>query len=237
MRRTIKTTRWNPIYDNEPTSGIPRMVFGHCLAKDYVRYANRILDVGCGTGSYTYIIDRVGCVGVDLDINALKVAKKYCKNSEFIVSSALNLPFREGIFEVIFMWEVLEEIPGQAETRVIHEIYRLLKSTGVFFLSFSNNNVLSNILDPAFVFRGFRHYDSDKFVRLASETGLRVIIYTIRGSTYTLVSNFLVFFYKHILHRKSGKVKQFFDSKSAEELTEKKEGTVYTFIVARKENK
>src|SRR5687767_12962837 len=101
MRRTIKTTRWDPAFDSEPTSGIPRMVFGHSLAKDYVRYANRILDVGCGTGSYTYIVDSEGgCIGIDLDINALRVAKKYCKNSEFIVSSALNLPFRDGIFEV-----------------------------------------------------------------------------------------------------------------------------------------
>jgi ubiquinone/menaquinone biosynthesis C-methylase UbiE len=237
MRRTIKTTRWNTIYDSEPTSGIPRMVFGHCLAKDYVRYANRILDVGCGTGSYTNIVDREGCIGVDLDINALKVAKKYCKDSEFIVSSALNLPFRDGIFEVIFMWEVFEEIPVQAEPQVTYEINRLLIRNGVFFVSFADSNVLSNMLDPGFIFRRFRHYDTDKFVRLASETGLRVIICTIRGSTYTIVSNFLVYFYKHILHRKRGKVKQFFDNKSSEELTGKKEGIVYTFIAARKESK
>ena len=235
MRRNIKTTRWNPAFDSEPTSDIPRMVFGHSLARDYVGCATHILDIGCGTGSYTYIVDREGCVGVDLDINALRVAKKYCKNSEFMVSSALSLPFRDGIFDVIFMWEVLEEIPVQAEIQAINEINRVLLRNGVFFISFSNDHLLSKLMDPAFVFRRFRHYNTDKFLKLISEAGLSTINYTIRGSFYTLISNFLVFFYKHILHHKGGKMKQFFDSKSAEEL-KKKEGIVYTFIAAKKEN-
>jgi ubiquinone/menaquinone biosynthesis C-methylase UbiE len=234
MRKTIKTTRWNPTFDSEPTSDIPRMVFGHSLAKNHLRNVNRILDIGCGIGSYTHIVDRKGCVGIDLDINALKIAKKYCKCSEFIVSSAFNLPFRDETFDIIFMWEVFEEIPVQSEILVIYEIRRLLLKNGYFLLSFSNDHIISNILDPAFIFRGFRHYNTDKFMKLISEAGLNITSHTIRGFLYTLISNFLVFFYKHILHKKEGKTKEFFYNKSAEEL-KKENGIVYTFIIARKE--
>jgi ubiquinone/menaquinone biosynthesis C-methylase UbiE len=234
MRKTIKTTRWNPTFDSEPTSNIPRMVIGHSLAKNHLCNVNRILDVGCGTGSYTHIVDREGCVGIDLDINALKIAKKYCKYSEFIVSSAFSLPFRDETFDIIFMWEVFEEIPVQSETLAIYEIRRLLLKNGYFLLSFSNDHIISNMLDPAFIFRGFRHYNTDKFMKLISEAGLIITSHTIRGLLYTLISNFLVFFYKHILHKKEGKTKEFFESKSAEEL-KKDNGIVYTFIVAKKE--
>jgi ubiquinone/menaquinone biosynthesis C-methylase UbiE len=234
MRKTIKTTRWNPTFDSEPTSDIPRMVFGHSLAKNHLRNVNRILDIGCGIGSYTHIVDRDGCVGIDLDINALKIAKKYCKCSEFIVSSAFNLPFRDETFDIVFMWEVFEEIPVQSEILVIYEVRRLLLRNGYFLLSFSNDHLIANILDPAFIFRGFRHYNTDKFMKLISEVGLNITSHTIRGFSYTLISNFLVFFYKHVLHKKEGKTKDFFYNKSAEELN-KENGIVYTFIVAKKE--
>jgi ubiquinone/menaquinone biosynthesis C-methylase UbiE len=228
--------RWDSRVDDRPSTNSPRIKFSQMFTEEHLRKSKNMLDLGCGTGSYTYIVDRKGCVGVDLHINAIRVAKKYCKNSEFIVSSALSLPFRDRTFDVIFMWEVFEEIPVQAEIQAIHEINRVLLKNGVFFISFSNDHLLSNILDPAFVFRRFRHYNTDKFLKLISEAGLSTISYTIRGSIYTLISNFLVFFYKHILHHKGGKMKQFFDSKSAEELTKKKEGIVYTFIAAKKEN-
>jgi ubiquinone/menaquinone biosynthesis C-methylase UbiE len=210
------------------------VAFGHSLAKNHVCLANRLLDVGCGTGSYTYLVDRDGCIGIDLDINALKIAKKYCKKSEFIVSSASNIPIRDEIFDVIFMWEVFEEIPEKAEIPVIYEVRRLLLKNGYFFLSFSNDHIISNILDPAFVFRRFRHYNTDRFLKLLSETGLSITSHTIRGFLYTLISNFLVFFYKHVLHKKEGKTREFFDKKSAEEL-DNDNGIVYTFIIAKKE--
>lgn len=209
MWKTIKTTRWNPAYDSEPTSDIPRMAFGHSLAKNHVCNANRILDVGCGTGSYTYIVDRDGCIGIDLDINALKIAKKYCKCSEFIVSSAFNLPFRDETFNIVFMWEVFEEIPVQSETLAIYEIRRLLSKNGYFLLSFSNDHMISNMLDPAFIFRGFRHYNTDKFMKLISEAGLIITSHTIRGFLYTLISNFLCLFLQTHSAQEEGKTKEF----------------------------
>jgi ubiquinone/menaquinone biosynthesis C-methylase UbiE len=228
--------KWDPIVDDRPNTSSPRIKFSQEFTKENLRESNgNILDLGCGTGSYTYIVDRDGCIGIDLHLNALKIAKKYCKRSEFIVASAFNLPFRNEVFDVIFMWEVFEEIPMQAEIPVMYEIRRLLVKNGYFFLSFSNDHLISNILDPAFIFRGFRHYNTDKFLKLISETGLSVTSHTIRGFLYTLISNFLVFFYKHILHKKEGKTKEFFDNKSAEELKKKDNGIVYTFIIAKKE--
>lgn len=58
---------------------------------------------------------RDGCVGLDLDINGLIVAKKHCRKSEFITCSATNLPFRDGVFEYACMWGVFEELPAGLE--------------------------------------------------------------------------------------------------------------------------
>jgi ubiquinone/menaquinone biosynthesis C-methylase UbiE len=95
------------IVDDKPDTTSPRIKFSQEFARqNQMESHGNVLDLGCGTGSYTYIVDREGCVGIDLHINALKIAKKYCKSSEFIVSSAFNLPFRDETFDIVFMWEV-----------------------------------------------------------------------------------------------------------------------------------
>jgi SAM-dependent methyltransferase len=96
--------KWDPVVDDRPNTLSPRIKFSLKFTKENITNpSGNILDLGCGTGSYTYLVDRDGCIGIDLDINALKIAKKYCKKSEFIVSSASNIPIRDEIFDVIFM--------------------------------------------------------------------------------------------------------------------------------------
>ena len=118
--------KWDPIVDDKPNTTSPRIKFSQEFTKENQRKSNgNVLDLGCGTGSFTYIVDREGCVGIDLHINALKIAKKYCKCSEFIVSSAFNLPFRDETFDIVFMWEVLEYLKPGSETKLIQEVHNV----------------------------------------------------------------------------------------------------------------
>jgi len=104
MVEKLPTIKWDPIIDDKTNTTSPRIKFSQEFARGNQRESNgNVLDLGCGAGSYTSIVDKEGCVGIDLDINALKIAKKYCKCSEFIVSSAINLPFRDDTFDIIFM--------------------------------------------------------------------------------------------------------------------------------------
>jgi len=236
MPKIPVTTNWNPNFDDRPTSEVPRIKFSEKFSAPYLEKRTLILEIGCGTGSYTRLIDRPGCFALDIDINVIKIAKKYCTSSEFIVASALNLPFQEEIFDLICIWGVFEEIPEGSEKQVVVEVERTLTSNSVFVLSAYNDHILSKILDPAYIFRGIRHYDLKRFLNLLSEGGLFVNRYTIRGGYNTLAANFLLYFYKHILNRKEGRLKNFFDKKSTKELNSDEDGIVYIFIAGYKKN-
>jgi ubiquinone/menaquinone biosynthesis C-methylase UbiE len=234
MSKDPKTTNWNPTFDDKPTSEVPRIRFSQKFSTEYLEKKNLILEIGCGTGSYTRLINRTGCFGLDLDMNAIRIAKKYCKDCEFIVASTLNLPFKMEVFDLICIWGVFEEIPAGSEKKIMVEVQRILKSNAVLLLSTYGDHIVSKILDPAYIFRGVRHYNLETFLDLISECGFSVKEYTIRGGLNTLIANFLFYFYKHILKKREAMVKNFFDKKSANEINSNEHGIVYIFVAAYK---
>jgi ubiquinone/menaquinone biosynthesis C-methylase UbiE len=234
MPKIPLTTNYHTNLDDRPTSDAPRIRFSEIFSRPYLEKRTMILEIGCGIGSYTRLIDRRGCIALDIDINAIKIAKKYCINSDFIVASALDLPFKKEIFDLICTWAVFEEIAAGTEKQMMTEIQRTLMSNAVFLLSTYNDHILCEILDPAYVFRGFRHYNLKKLLSLFSEGGLFVNEYLVCGGFNTLVVNFLVYFYKYILKRKEGSLKNFFDKKSSNELNSNKNGIVYIFMAGYK---
>jgi SAM-dependent methyltransferase len=227
-------TNWNPKFDNRPTSDVPRIRFSQKFSAKYLENRNLILEVGCGTGSYTRLTDRKGYFGLDLDIEAIKIAKKYCINSDFVVASALNLPFRDEIFDLICIWGVFEEIPVRAEKQILDQVHKTLSPKAALLLSIYNDHIVSKILDPAFLVRGVRHYNLKEFISLVSGTGFIVNEYTIRGGLNTIIDIFLFYFNKHILKKRDSKIKNFFEEKSNHEFNSSKSGIVYTFIAAHK---
>jgi ubiquinone/menaquinone biosynthesis C-methylase UbiE len=90
----------------------------------------RILDVGCGTGLLFNKISKVSnVVGVDISKKLLLQAKKSSKtidNLDLIQADADHLPFKEGEFDVVFAFTVLQNMPSPLET--LREICRIVKS-------------------------------------------------------------------------------------------------------------
>jgi ubiquinone/menaquinone biosynthesis C-methylase UbiE len=227
--------RWDPIVDDRPNTSSPRIKFSQKFAEEHLRESNgNILDLGCGTGSYTYIVDRDGCIGIDLHINALRIAKKYCKSSEFIVSSAFNLPFRDEVFDVIFMWEVLEYLKRGSEATLIQEIHRISTPKAQLFLSAPNYHFLHNILDPDFLLRRQRHFKLSELTTLIAKRGFSIKRYHVRGSWNTIIAMNIFYFFKHVLHKKDGKVLRYFEEKSEKELNSKEKGATNIFIAAER---
>lgn len=235
MQKKTIPTKWNPLFDDKPTSNIPRISYSKKFSDKYLDKGGLILEIGCGIGSYTHLIDGKGCFALDLDINAIKIAKKYCTHTGFIVASALNLPFRPGIFDLACIWGVFEEIPRGYEKQIVLEIQKIIKQNANLLLSIYGDHIITKIFDPAFIFRGVRHYNLQKFVHMISECGLMVNEFKVRGGLNTVVSNFLVYFYKHILKKKEGMIKNYFDKKCSEEIDSGKEGMVYIFMSAQKQ--
>ena len=235
MQKKTTPTRWDPLFDDKPTSNIPRISYSKKFSDKYIEKGGLILEVGCGIGSYTHLIDRKGCFALDLDITAIKIAKKYCTQTGFVVASALNLPFRKEIFDLACIWGVFEEIPTGSEKQILMQIHRILKLKAILLMSIYGDHIVSKIFDPAFIFRGVRHYNLQKFTDMISECGLIVHESKVRGGLNTIVANFLVYFYKHILKKKEGMVKNYFDKKSSKEIDSAKEGIVYIFMSAQKQ--
>jgi 2-polyprenyl-3-methyl-5-hydroxy-6-metoxy-1,4-benzoquinol methylase len=233
----VKRTRmqWNSKVDDRPNINSPRIRFSQIFSKSYLKGAYRILDTGCGIGSYTYLLDKCCTVGIDIDLNALKTAKKYCTNSEFILASVLHLPFKDETFDVVLMWEVIEYIEKETERSAIQEIHRALSPRARLLLSAPNYHFIYNVMDPDhFFLRRQRHFVLEKLVGLISETGFSINQKTIRGGWKTIVAMNIFYLHKYFLHNKGGKIQTFLDKKSEEELNSNMKGITNIFIAAQK---
>jgi ubiquinone/menaquinone biosynthesis C-methylase UbiE len=100
---------------------------------DLVR-AERVLDVGCGTGAVTLDIaesTRGQVVGIDIDEDKLEEARRLQEvvpNLEFQVADVQDLPFPDGAFDLVTFNIVLVYVPDKQ--RALQEMARVVKPGG-----------------------------------------------------------------------------------------------------------
>jgi ubiquinone/menaquinone biosynthesis C-methylase UbiE len=97
-----------------------------------------ILDIGCAEGYTTSFISGMNntfVVGVELDIEYLKIAKSKVKDASFINASIQYLPFRDNCFDAVCILEVLEHLHSELLQTGLHESNRVLHSNGILLLS------------------------------------------------------------------------------------------------------
>jgi ubiquinone/menaquinone biosynthesis C-methylase UbiE len=97
----------------------------------------RVLDIGCAEGYTTSFISEISnfIVGVELNIDNLKIAKSRVKQVSFINASIEHLPFRDNCFDAVCILEVLEHLPNELQHTGIKEADRVLHSNGLFLVS------------------------------------------------------------------------------------------------------
>ena len=66
--------------------------------------AERILDLGCGTGFFLAELEEKhpGAVGLDISHEMLKVSDQYVPGARLVTGDAERLPFKPGHFDVVF---------------------------------------------------------------------------------------------------------------------------------------
>ena len=96
---------------------------------------DRVLDVGCGTGTLALEAKRrVGPGGIvrGVDAGAEMVARAARKSVRqglpvaFEVAPAQDLPFRDGEFDVVLCTLMLHHLPGDGRPRAVREMARVL---------------------------------------------------------------------------------------------------------------
>jgi len=97
----------------------------------------RILDIGCGDGSFSSRFERYCNVfGVDVSQRSVDLARKAGLDARVVDISYEKLPFSNSYFDLVYMGDVIEHLlnPDFA----ILEVLRVTKSNGYLILSTPN---------------------------------------------------------------------------------------------------
>ncbi|SFV10369.1 class I SAM-dependent methyltransferase [Alicyclobacillus macrosporangiidus] len=134
------------------------------------KQGEKVIDLGCGTGSYTYWLSDLGLsvVGVDISQKMLEVARnKREKVVTFVQADLLNLPFDNNTFDLAVCNTVLEFL--QDPVAALREGLRVLKPGGRLVVGFINSSGTwakkyseRGRKDPGSVFRHARFFSVDE---------------------------------------------------------------------------
>jgi ubiquinone/menaquinone biosynthesis C-methylase UbiE len=102
------------------------------------RPAAKLLDVGCGTGTFLREVKanypRLDVTGLDLSAHYLAVARRELRSwsrAQLVVAAAERMPFADGQFDAIACIYLFHELPSGVRRSAVGEIRRVLKPGGM----------------------------------------------------------------------------------------------------------
>ncbi len=92
----------------------------------------QIIDLGCGSGVFTQMLQNRGfqCVGLDLSKKLLMRGKKQMAVIDFLQSDVEALPFQDNSVDVVMLSCLVHHLPDP--THCAKEVFRVLKPQGRF---------------------------------------------------------------------------------------------------------
>lgn len=152
---------------------------------------NKILDIGSGTGGMTKYLNNFGKVtGLEQSRLAIKFAAK--RGLNIVSGSANNLPFKQGSFNLITLFDVLYHKKIKSEKIVLLQIHKLLKNKGFLLITDSAFDFLQGGHDKAT--HGRKRYSLQELKKIVSSSGFNII-----KSTYIFTSIFPIAVVKRIV--------------------------------------
>ncbi|MBU2639868.1 MAG: methyltransferase domain-containing protein [Nanoarchaeota archaeon] len=108
----------------------------------------KILDVGCGVGTFAFHVAKRGAhaIGIDYSRESINIAKKIVAKyklsgkANYIVTNAIKMPFRRNSFNKIVCADFIEHIDIKETKKVVKEMVRVLKKGGLLVLYTPNRN-------------------------------------------------------------------------------------------------
>jgi ubiquinone/menaquinone biosynthesis C-methylase UbiE len=113
---------------------------------------DNVLDIGCGVGTFAYHSAKAGAkaTGVDYSTKSIETARKLCEKfgvanrTQFVVSSALTLPFADNTFNKIVAADFIEHIYDNEKVVMLKEIVRVAKP-GARLVIFTPNKIREDL--------------------------------------------------------------------------------------------
>jgi len=113
-----------------------KMLAGH------VKPGMIVLELGCGTGSFTRELARSGAdvVAIDVSPDLLEIARANCSlpNVQYQIQNAYALSYSEGVFDSVIGSSVLHHLEVE---KALRNVYRVLKPGGTIY--FTEPNMLN----------------------------------------------------------------------------------------------
>ena len=112
------------------------------LDQPQLRSAQRVLDIGCGTGTFAVLLKKrfpkLEVIGLDPDQKALTRAKRKAERAgvsiRFDQGFADELQYESGSFDVVFSSFMFHHLEGRDRGKTLCEVRRVLKPAGSFYL-------------------------------------------------------------------------------------------------------
>jgi SAM-dependent methyltransferase len=114
------------------------------LARRYGRRGARLLEVGSGLGHLVgQLEDAFETYGIDVNRWAVRQSKAAIKTSHLQTASAQELPYGDGVFNVVIIKHIVEHLPDPR--KALREIGRVTEKGGHMILATPN---LDSLLKP-----------------------------------------------------------------------------------------
>ncbi len=132
---------------NGENSSVPKkwaaFLLSFMMAKGAVPYRGegKFLDVGCGGGSYLYRLKQWGWKVYGVEPSATGTEQSRSLGLSVHQGQVEDAGFSDGFFDVVRLNHVLEHLTDPKKT--LREIYRILKSDGVLYLTLPNTGSLN----------------------------------------------------------------------------------------------
>ena len=92
-----------------------------------------LLDVGCGTGSFLKLYEKVGCLvsGIDASPAMLKIARRQLSGeADLRLGNAAEMPYADDTFDLVTASLILHELSPAVRIAVVGEMRRVVKQDG-----------------------------------------------------------------------------------------------------------
>ena len=117
----------------------------------------RILDVGCGDGNFSILIGKVckakEVYGIEISEEGVEMARKNGVKCYQLDVDEDNFPFEDNYFDAVTALELIEHLFDP--DHFLDEVYRVLKSKGIFVLSTPNLASIHNRVALLFGYQPF----------------------------------------------------------------------------------
>jgi SAM-dependent methyltransferase len=173
------------------------------LISEFVRLTglpphSRVVDLGCGSGTFTNLLRRAGyaCVGLDISGKLIEVGRRKHPELELLQGDIEHLPFAAGSFDGVLLSGVVHHFPDPS--RCAAEVSRILRPQGRFMAFDPNrmNPFMWLYRDPASPFYSSvgvtaneRPVLADEVAGVFERAGFDVCTHYLSGLTYRYVAS------------------------------------------------